>query len=144
MPYLVRHLTRFTYTSPVSESVMELRMQPLSDGRQRLLRFDVSTTPRARVFAYRDFLGNAVHYFDIPGRHTRLDISAEAAVDVITLDDLPEALDDQRLAGDRSTCRDWRLRRLARAQPVRHRKRAALKAVRRDHRLDGTTAPSIR
>jgi transglutaminase-like putative cysteine protease len=93
MPYLVRHLTRFTYTSPVSESVMELRMQPLSDGRQRLLRFDVSTTPRARVFAYRDFLGNAVHYFDIPGRHTRLDISAEAAVDVIPSYDLPEALD---------------------------------------------------
>jgi transglutaminase-like putative cysteine protease len=93
MPYLVRHLTRFTYTSPVSESVMELRMQPLSDGRQRLLRFDVSTTPRARVFAYRDFLGNAVHYFDIPGRHTRLDISAEAAVDVVSSDNLPEALD---------------------------------------------------
>jgi transglutaminase-like putative cysteine protease len=93
MPYLVRHLTRFTYTSPVSESVMELRMQPLSDGRQRLLRFDVTTTPRARVFAYRDFLGNAVHYFDIPGRHTRLDISAEAAVDVTPPDNLPEALD---------------------------------------------------
>jgi transglutaminase-like putative cysteine protease len=93
MPYLVRHLTRFTYTSPVSESVMELRMQPLSDGRQRLMRFDVTTTPRARVFAYRDFLGNAVHYFDIPGRHTRLDISAEAAVEVMPLDDLPEALD---------------------------------------------------
>ena len=93
MPYLVRHLTRFTYTSPVSESVMELRMQPLSDGRQRLLRFDVATTPRTRVFAYRDFLGNAVHYFDIPGRHTRLDISAEAAVEVMPLDDLPEALD---------------------------------------------------
>lgn len=93
MPYLVRHLTRFTYTSPVSESVMELRMQPLSDGRQRLLRFDVTTTPRARVFAYRDFLGNAVHYFDIPGRHTRLDISAEAAVDVMPPDNLPDALD---------------------------------------------------
>jgi transglutaminase-like putative cysteine protease len=93
MPYLVRHLTRFTYTSPVSESVMELRMQPLSDGRQRLMRFDVTTTPRARVFAYRDFLGNAVHYFDIPGRHTRLDISAEAAVEVMPRDDLPESLD---------------------------------------------------
>jgi transglutaminase-like putative cysteine protease len=91
MPYLVRHLTRFTYTSPVSESVMELRMQPLSDGRQRLLRFDVMTTPRARVFAYRDFFGNAVHYFDIPGRHTRLDISAEAAVEV-TPADVPDAL----------------------------------------------------
>jgi transglutaminase-like putative cysteine protease len=93
MPYLVRHLTRFTYSSPVSESVMELRMQPLSDGRQRLLRFDVTTTPRTRVFAYRDFLGNAVHYFDIPGRHTRLDISAEAAVELLDPEHLPEALD---------------------------------------------------
>ncbi len=103
MPYLVRHLTRFTYTSPVSESVMELRMQPLSDGRQRLLRFDVTTTPRARVFAYRDYLGNAVHYFDIPGRHTRLDISAEAAVDV-TAAGLPAGMrSTQRLAGDRSS-----------------------------------------
>lgn len=94
MQYLVRHLTRFTYTSPVSESVMELRMQPLSDGRQRCLRFDASTNPRARMFAYRDFLGNAVHYFDIPGRHARLDISAEAAVEMVLPPDLPEVLPD--------------------------------------------------
>ena len=51
MQYLVRHLTRFVYTSPVCESVMELRMQPLELERQHCLRFSVSTSPRARVFA---------------------------------------------------------------------------------------------
>lgn len=92
MQYLVRHLTRFNYTSPVSESVMELRMQPLTDARQRCLRFDVVTAPRARVFAYRDHVGNAVHYFDIPGHHTRLDITAETVVDIAPHRLLPEAL----------------------------------------------------
>ena len=143
MPYLVRHLTRFTYTSPVSESVMELRMQPLSDGRQRLLRFDVTTTPRTRVFAYRDFLGNAVHYFDIPGRHTRLDISAEAAVEVTPQDGLPDALDSNAWQGDRGAGRHWRLRRLARAEPLRH-GNAGAQVFRRLHRLEARRTASIR
>jgi transglutaminase-like putative cysteine protease len=94
MQYQIRHLTRFTYHSPVSESVMELRMQPLTDRRQRSLRFDVTTNPRARIFAYRDHLGNAVHYFDIPGHHLRLDLTAEATVDVSPSGPLPERLAD--------------------------------------------------
>jgi transglutaminase-like putative cysteine protease len=92
MQYQIRHLTRFSYHSPVSESVMELRMQPLTDRRQRNLRFDITTNPRARIFAYRDHLGNAVHYFDIPGHHMRLDLTAEADVDVLPTEPLPETL----------------------------------------------------
>ena len=45
---------RFTYSAPISESVMEVRMQPRGDGRQRCLRFELTTQPRARVFAYQD------------------------------------------------------------------------------------------
>ena len=52
--YLVRHIDPIRLHAPVSESVMELRMQPLSDGRQRCLRFELTTQPRARVFAYHD------------------------------------------------------------------------------------------
>jgi transglutaminase-like putative cysteine protease len=92
MQYLVRHLTRFVYTTPVSESVMELRMQPVERERQRCLRFAVSTSPRARMFAYRDHYGNAVHYFDVPGHHTRLEISVESIVDVLSAPDLPRRL----------------------------------------------------
>ena len=78
--YAIRHLTRFTYASPVSESVMELRMRPASDATQRCLQFEVDLQPRARVFAYRDFLGNWVHHFDLPRRHTRLAVTARAQV----------------------------------------------------------------
>jgi transglutaminase-like putative cysteine protease len=92
MQYLVRHLTRFVYTAPVAESVMEIRMQPLELDRQRCLRFNVTTTQRARLFAYRDHFGNAVHYFDIPGHHAKLDISVESAVEVAAAPDLPKAL----------------------------------------------------
>jgi transglutaminase-like putative cysteine protease len=92
MQYRIRHLTRFTYTAPVRESVMELRMQPLEHARQRCLSFQATTSQRARIFAYRDHYGNAVHYFDIPARHARLDVSVESAVDVQPAPDLPRRL----------------------------------------------------
>ena len=98
MQYLVRHLTRFVYTSPVCESVMELRMQPLELDRQHCLRFNVTTTPRARVFAYHDHFGNAVHYFDIPAHHTKLDVTIESAVETTPAAELPDALPSETWA----------------------------------------------
>lgn len=90
--YTIRHLTRFTYASPVSESVMELRMRPATDHVQRCLQFDVEVLPRARVFAYRDFLGNWVHHFDLPRRHSRLAVTARAQVQLDAPPPLPDAL----------------------------------------------------
>jgi len=110
--HIVRHLTRFTYDKPVCESVMELRMQPLSDSRQRCLTFSVTTNPRARVFAYRDFLGNAVHYFDLPGHHARLEITSEAAVEVQPHQPPPASLTHEEwqaidAAGQSGEWSDW-------------------------------------
>ncbi|MGD9902188.1 MAG: transglutaminase N-terminal domain-containing protein [Vicinamibacterales bacterium] len=97
-PYAIRHITRFLYTSPVSESVMELRMRPATDGTQRCLQFEVEVAPRARVFAYRDFLGNWVHHFDIPRRHSQLTITARAQVQVDAPAALPARLGDDAWA----------------------------------------------
>ena len=82
MFYSIVHLTSFRYGAVVSESVMEVRMQPRSEGNQRCLTFDLLVNPRANVMLYRDFLGNAVHHFDIPGSLTHLTVRAEAMVDV--------------------------------------------------------------
>ena len=90
MQYTVRHLTRFTYDNPISESVMEVRMQPRTEQHQRCLRFELTTTPRARVTAYRDPLSNIVHHFDIPGRHGQLTIVAEAIVEFVGAPSLPD------------------------------------------------------
>jgi transglutaminase-like putative cysteine protease len=112
MQYLVRHLTRFVYTSPVFESVMELRMQPLDRNGQQCLRFNVTTSHKAKVFAYRDHFGNAVHYFDIPGRHSRLDVSVESAVTLDSTRALPDRLPDDAWKevdtfADRADLMDW-------------------------------------
>ncbi len=92
--YVIRHTNRFTYSAPISESMTEVRMQPRSDGRQRCIRFELTTQPRARVFAYQDPLGNVVHHFDIPSRHSRLWIAADAVVDMAPAPVIPESLPD--------------------------------------------------
>lgn len=90
MHYLIRHFTRFRYSAPVRESVMELRMQPRTEANQRLQSFQITTQPHAQISAYADHLGNAVYHFDVPGAHEELSISAEARVEVNAPPLLPE------------------------------------------------------
>ena len=92
MRYSIRHITRFTYESPITESVMEARMQPRTDTLQRCLQFTLLTTPSARVMTYRDHDNNLVHHFNIPGRHSRLTVTAEALVECMTMRSLPHRL----------------------------------------------------
>jgi transglutaminase-like putative cysteine protease len=92
MYYAVRHLTKFRYASPVSESIMEVRMHPRTEGNQRCLMFHLSVSPRCRVFSYRDHLNNNVHHFDIPGQHSQLVIVAESVVEMQPTVPLPASL----------------------------------------------------
>jgi transglutaminase-like putative cysteine protease len=94
MFYSIRHVTRFVYTPPVTESMTEVRMQPRAEGGQRCLKFELHTQPRARILGYRDHLGNIVHHFDIPGKHSQLKITAESTVEIAPAPPLPESLDD--------------------------------------------------
>src|SRR6201996_7041296 len=90
--YSIRHLTKFLYKTPVSESIMETRMHPRSDNNQRCLTFHLSVSPRCRVFSYRDHLNNHVHHFDIPGQHGQLVIVAEALVEMTPFAEIPASL----------------------------------------------------
>jgi len=107
MAYAVRHVTSYRYDPAIRESVMEVRMQPRSDARQRCLTFSFEVAPQANVMIYSDFLGNTIHHFDIPGKHSRIELRAEALVDVVAAS--PDAhagsgdwreLDAQVAAGD--------------------------------------------
>jgi len=90
--YSIRHLTRFRYSRPISESIMETRMNPRSDTNQHCLSFSLSVSPRCRVFSYRDHLGNNVQHFDIPGEHNQLVIVAESVVEQQIQPDVPHFL----------------------------------------------------
>ncbi len=57
MYYRIRHVTRFLYSQPVSESIMEVRLRPRSETQQQCLKFDLVVSPKVRVHQYRDYLG---------------------------------------------------------------------------------------
>jgi transglutaminase-like putative cysteine protease len=57
-------------------------MRPRSEAGQSVRQFDVAIEPRARVFVRRDWMGNIVHHFDIPGAHDTLSVVAEALIEV--------------------------------------------------------------
>jgi transglutaminase-like putative cysteine protease len=82
MIYSVRHVTTFRYEPAVRESLMEVRLQPRSDGEQRCLSFTLTVEPAANVMQYNDFIGNTVHHFDIAGSHSQVKVTAQSSVDV--------------------------------------------------------------
>ena len=85
MIYSVRHTTIFRYEPAVRESVMEVRLQPRSEGEQRCLSFTLDVEPTANILQYRDFTGNTVHHFDIAGSHAQVKVTAQSAVEVQTV-----------------------------------------------------------
>src|SRR5262245_60326049 len=94
MFYQIRHVTKFQYDEAVSETVMEVRKHPRSDAMQRCLSHELTTTPRARIFSYRDYLGNVVHHFNVPGRYSRLMLVAESLVEVDPSPEVPQFTPD--------------------------------------------------
>jgi transglutaminase-like putative cysteine protease len=92
MFYAIRHLTRYRYSRPVSQSMMEVRMHPRSEGSQRCLTFQLSVHPRVRIFSYTDHRGNLVHHFDLPTAHQQLTIIVDTLVNLDPQPELPEKL----------------------------------------------------
>jgi transglutaminase-like putative cysteine protease len=91
MFYAIRHLTRYRYNRPVWQSMMEVRMHPISEGSQRCFTFRLQVNPGARIFTFQDHLGNQVHHFDLPQHHRELAIVADALVNLEPRQ-LPESL----------------------------------------------------
>jgi transglutaminase-like putative cysteine protease len=107
MIYSVKHVTTFRYSPAVGETLMEVRLQPRSDTQQRCLAFSLDVNPRTSIMAYRDFYGNAVHHFDIPGRHASVEVTTESTVEMLPRRDIEtpqqsnwDELDELVAAGD--------------------------------------------
>lgn len=100
----IRHVTGFVYDGYAESSYNEARMTPLSSPRQHVIEANIRTSPSASQLTYLDYFGSAVTAFDLHDRHRKLEVTAEAVVDVsrqprmaaaLTLDDLknPAILD---------------------------------------------------
>jgi transglutaminase-like putative cysteine protease len=101
----VRHLTRFLYHGPVTDSFNEVRLHPLSDESQTCASFELGLNPTVTARTYDDFHRNHVHYFDVTGAHEQLDIEAVSVVETHPdrrtppLGPFPPALFDDPTAG---------------------------------------------
>ena len=77
----VQHETRLEYEGPVTESVSEVRMEPVSDAEQTCHSFNLSVSPFADVFRYQDGFGNHVHHFNLLAAHERVRLLAASVVE---------------------------------------------------------------
>jgi transglutaminase-like putative cysteine protease len=80
MLYEIQHRTELTYSTPISESVMEVRLTPRSDPHQTLRRFHIAVGPDARVLHHTDWQGNTVHQFSVVAFHDRVVIQSNSTV----------------------------------------------------------------
>jgi transglutaminase-like putative cysteine protease len=80
----IRHITGFVYDGLADSSYNEARMTPLSSPRQHVLEATLRTSPGASQLTYLDYFGSAVTSFDLHERHDRLEVRAEALVEVST------------------------------------------------------------
>ena len=90
--YDIEHVSRYSYDSSVRQCVMLLCLEPLQDHRQRLLDFEIETSPAASLNRESDCFGNARHLLALHRTHRALEITTRAAVDAVPAPGLPERL----------------------------------------------------
>lgn len=79
----IDHITRYTYEGTVSRSHNEARMTPVSDDQQQVVSAELAVKPStASIHHYVDYFGTRVADFDVPARHTVLEVRSSALVDV--------------------------------------------------------------
>lgn len=92
----VEHAFAFQYDGYISESFLELRVQPKTTASQTVAAFELAVGPPARVFRYRDWNDNLTHHFTITKYHDRIEVAARSLVEtraagpaIASLHDLP-------------------------------------------------------
>ena len=77
----IEHAFAFEYDGYISESFLELRVQPKTTPTQTVLAFGLAVGPRTRVYRYVDWNDNATHHFTITKFHDRIEVRATSLVE---------------------------------------------------------------
>jgi transglutaminase-like putative cysteine protease len=76
----VEHRLDFQYGGYISESFLELRVQPKTSAHQTVHAFSLAVGPPARVHRYADWNENFVHHFNITRYHDRIEAVSRSLV----------------------------------------------------------------
>lgn len=76
----IKHITKYTYDSPVKDSVNHIILYPKEDEYQKVLKHDLKISGKPRVDTFIDYYGNQVGFFSYSERHRELEIYSELTV----------------------------------------------------------------
>ena len=108
--YEIEHLSHYSYTAPVQQCVMLLCLEPRQDRGQRLLDFEIETSPPANLNRETDCFGNTRHLLDLHQTHQTLEITTHSTVEVAYAPPLPAHLHTdawEEIRSRRESCADW-------------------------------------
>ena len=108
--YEIEHLSHYSYTAPVQQCVMLLCLEPRQDRGQRLLDFEIETSPPANLNRETDCFGNTRHLLDLHQTHQILEITTRSTVEVASAPPLPARLHTsawEEIRSLRGSCANW-------------------------------------
>lgn len=76
----VEHETVLSYTEPVTDAVIEVRMSPPSNDDQTVSGYRLRVLPQVPTTSYYDGFGNRVDLFNVNAPHSRVEIRATSYV----------------------------------------------------------------
>jgi len=83
MLFQVTHTTRYSYQTPVSHSLTEVRLTPRGLDGQYVRQTEIRVQPQPAFMHHRkDYYGNDVTSFELVERHDQLEVMGESIVDV--------------------------------------------------------------
>ncbi len=77
----IEHNLWLTYDDYISESWVELRMEPQSNHRQTVNSYFLAVGPQTKVSRYQDWLGNAVRHFSVAEFHNQIEVRSRSVVE---------------------------------------------------------------
>jgi transglutaminase-like putative cysteine protease len=80
--YRIKHITRYTYTTPVIDSANQIMLYPVEDKFQEVKNHNLTISGNPAIDVYEDFFGNHAGLFTIVTPHHELNILSE--IEVVT------------------------------------------------------------
>jgi transglutaminase-like putative cysteine protease len=96
--YKIKHITRYTYSQPVIDSVNQVMLYPLHDAGQSVLHHTLHISGDPQVETFTDYFGNRLGVFTLHQPHAFLTITSDIEVETHEVP-LP--------SGDRSAVAEW-------------------------------------
>ncbi len=79
--FKIKHITRYTYHSPVTDSVNQVMLYPPENERQQVHSHELTVTGNPSIETFTDHFGNRLGIFTLVDPHTRLSIVSQVEVE---------------------------------------------------------------